>query len=450
MRTLQAPVLAAGKHFEVLATLDAMSSPTLLVEPGLRAFPHNDRACVLDEFARARAHLSLCFQLRLSFWVRLPWICFGLAYPVAQTARECAGRALALFAASPDNERHHPLTLRLCSPGTVCHAQMRLFASGQAELRALPSLELEAAKLRFASVSERWVESRHALTQRYVAAGPHIAATHIAYDGIQKPLRHILEHRFAELSELATCCERVRNPMSCLRTMGLLHHLAVVRLVESNPWWKLSRKHHPAIVEILYHVDAFSLHAALPDDDTGARGDSDDANDPAGGDGPVGGGGGGAATFAGPPSGPLDTAWSAGGADDPSGGLGRGFRGAAGGVSILERMNLELAKVAMLLQEREVRRDAGLVVGGRGQCVGAEQGRAGDGMGWERRGGPGWVGQGSAEQGSVCLDSHAGAQSQTVGFKAPRLGTYSAALARLIMRSGWHSDDSGDGPPVAL
>ena len=265
MRTLQAPAFAAGKHLDILKTLSRKSNVALLLQPSMRALDHDARSCVLGDFARARQHMSLCFGLRLSFWMQLPWVLFGLGHHAETSARECARRALALYAAAPESYTHHPLSVKLCAPGSLGCVQLQRFANGQASLQELPFLQLEAAKLRFASVSERWIESRHAIAKRYLAAAPHVTATHIAYHGIQKPLRELFATRFDELPALAEACASCRNPTACLRSMGMWQCPAVERLKEANPRWHLNRKFHGALTEILYHVDAYTLHTQLPD-----------------------------------------------------------------------------------------------------------------------------------------------------------------------------------------
>ena len=104
--------------------------------------------------------------LRLSWWRALPWILFGIAHHIYEVAVSCAVRGLQLFEAAGDDVVHHPLALLFCSPDTICGVQLRLFATLQRKLDELPALLFQVARLRFAPVSERYVEGLHALLKR--------------------------------------------------------------------------------------------------------------------------------------------------------------------------------------------------------------------------------------------------------------------------------------------
>lgn len=122
--------------------------------------------------------------------------------------------------------------------------------------------------MRFASVSERWIESRHAIAKRHLSNAPNSSATHLAFHGLQRPLRDFFQSGATDLEELAAFCERMSKPIDCLREMGFWQHPVVVRLREAVPHWKINHNLQSEIADILYHVDAFSLHAPLPADES--------------------------------------------------------------------------------------------------------------------------------------------------------------------------------------
>jgi hypothetical protein len=234
-------------------------------------------------------HVNVALKLRLSFWQQLPWILFGIAHYLVEVARGCARRAMRLFAGTPDDVELHPLAVIMCTPGTVCGEQLALFASGQRSLAELPTLQVWAAKFKFGPIAERWVEGLHSLTAHYLATAPHATATHVAYHGIQVPLRSRLSTTPHGIKQLAEYCAACRNPVKCLKAVGLWHHPAVVDLRRRVRYGLLNRHHSPALTEIIYHVDAWSLHAPLP----AVPADSDDDGDDDQGEGGGGGGGGG-------------------------------------------------------------------------------------------------------------------------------------------------------------
>lgn len=146
---------------------------------------------------------------------------------------------------------------------------MRLMADKRRGLEDLPFLSEMAARMRFAPISERWIEAQHAITKRYMANAPHITAGHVAFHGIQLQLRSLLTRRPETLHDLAGFASHCHNPVKCLKAMGLFRHPAVQKLVQQVRFKDLNRAHSPALTEVLYHVDAFSLHAPLPSEDDG-------------------------------------------------------------------------------------------------------------------------------------------------------------------------------------
>lgn len=336
MRTLRAPCCAAGEHFHMLRRLTSMADSSLLLHPCVCRLSDDARTVVLGDFARGRQHVLLCLRVRLSFWQQLPWCLFGLGHRDANVAIDCARRSLALFEGSPVDHSHHSLTLTLCAAEGVGGAQLRLFASRQRSLEELPFLQMMAAKLKFASVTERWIESLHSLAKRFIATAPNVSATHIAFHGIQLPLRTKLAEHPEDLKTLAELSSACRNPVNCLKSMGLWQHPAVVALRRRVPFMLLNRKHSPALTEILYHVDAYSLHAPLPSDSSEDEQEHIDGGDHGGhGPGPGPGGGGEGGAILGPHIGPPDGGHAHGGQggggdnDDGHNGMGDGHGGGA-------------------------------------------------------------------------------------------------------------------------
>ena len=291
MRSLRAPCCANGEHFLHLRDLTRTTNNALLLNPYVSRLSAIDRAIVLGDFARSRQHVQLCLQIRMSFWQQLPHVLFGIAHFDKAIAVACAGRALALFDSAADDVVHHPLTLILCARGGVGGEQLRLFASRQRPLGQLPFLETQAAKFKFAPVVERWVESRHALLKRSITSALHVTATYVAYHGVQLPLRSRLTQTPTDLAVYARCCSTTRNPVACLKVMGLWQHPRVLALRQAVTLRSLNRHHSPALTEILYHVDPRSLHAELLAPPEGSNGDDDNGGGGGGGDGGDGGGG---------------------------------------------------------------------------------------------------------------------------------------------------------------
>lgn len=283
LSTMRAPAMAANEHIQFLDQLMNVANTDLLFDPRVAGLSQVDRGIVLKDFRSARLHLNFSFAVKLRLWRQLPWICFGIGHPNEAIARSCGRRALLLFAATSEEPDHHPISLLLCSPGTRGFAELTLFAEGACRLSELPFLGFQAARLRFAPVSERWVESLHSLTKRHLALAPHASAIHVAFHGVQQPLRLEAKRTPSFIKELARFCTAARTPTRCLQECGLWMHPATRRLRAKYSLNELNRSQSGQLAAILYHVDGFSLHAQWP------LHDESDAGGP--GPGPGGGGG---------------------------------------------------------------------------------------------------------------------------------------------------------------
>ena len=263
MRTLRAPECAAGEHFQVMRSLLTRANGSLLFHEALSCLQPSDRRIVLCDFARARQHTNLCMQLRWSYWLQLPWCLFGIGHHDVGIARSCARRCLLLYEQLTPGATIHKLVSLLLEPGTIVSEQVRLFASGQRDLSQMPALQLWAAKFKFPPITERWIESRHALTKKTLALSPHVTMLHVAFHGIMEPLRVCLQQRPEAIRELASQSVTCRNPVLAIKAVGLWRHPAVVALRSVVPFKMLNRKHAPALTEIIFHADVFRFTRRL-------------------------------------------------------------------------------------------------------------------------------------------------------------------------------------------
>ena len=134
-------------------------------------------------------------------------------------------------------------------------------------LDMLLALQKLAARLKFPTISERWVESRHAIMKRYLMSSPHASAMHLVYTGVLPLLRQTFTEDPDAFASLAQMCTSARTPRRCLEALGLKHHAAVQRLLQGTPTKNvLDRDYKPALVEIIYHCDRETLYqdSSLP------------------------------------------------------------------------------------------------------------------------------------------------------------------------------------------
>ena len=140
---------------------------------------------------------------------------------------------------------------------------MVLFSNGQAELGELPFLRKMAARLRFISVTERWIEGQHARAKAVLGRSPHIGAAHYAFYGSLAHLQSVSRNPEAFASLVERCAE-VSNPWAAIDRMGLGRHPAVQRLMAAGARSTMSWRFPGQLAQIIYHVDSFTLHAPSP------------------------------------------------------------------------------------------------------------------------------------------------------------------------------------------
>ena len=98
-------------------------------------------------------------------------------------------------------------------PGTVGYQQLILFCNRERTLNDLPLLHSIVAMLRFATISERWIEGRHALVKQSIACCNHVSAVQIAYVGALPLLWKMLIDCPENLKKFAELCKLGTHPL---------------------------------------------------------------------------------------------------------------------------------------------------------------------------------------------------------------------------------------------
>ena len=129
-----APELAAGD----LQNVVQHAFDTMVVQLRLHAcmadLSEAQRASILFDYGRCRAHLVFHLQLKLAHWGQLPWLLFGLCHWDVDVARYCMRRALPLFDAGACS---HWLAVTLLAVNSLGRAQVLQFMEG-CSLSTLP------------------------------------------------------------------------------------------------------------------------------------------------------------------------------------------------------------------------------------------------------------------------------------------------------------------------
>jgi hypothetical protein len=268
----RAPELAGGMLLSMLFDWLELCATTLLIELSLLGLNEESKAPIMRDFTQARRHIHFSFLLKFSFWQQLPWILFGVGHHRMPIAIQCSIRAIKLFQDAGVAAKHHWLTLAFCAPGSQGFEQLHLFASRQRFLPALPLLSNLAAKCRLALVAERWVESLHAANKHHFEGAPNAGAVHLAFLTMLKPMESAIESDANSLALMGKYCNDTRNERTALVEMGFIMHPQIQKFIRnsSGKTTCLARKHRPAIIELLYHIDAMTLFQDLPNPSGGS------------------------------------------------------------------------------------------------------------------------------------------------------------------------------------
>ena len=151
LRGCRAPELACGEFETFLRNLSATSASELLACLP-RDISREDRAGILQEFERGRAHLVFVFNLRLGHWKQQPYCVFACAHLNKDVSKTALEQCLALPAQTS-------LVAKLQEP--PLREQAEAYVNGE-DLTTLPCLLQFLGMLRYCPVAERAVEGDHA------------------------------------------------------------------------------------------------------------------------------------------------------------------------------------------------------------------------------------------------------------------------------------------------
>ncbi len=219
VRGCRAPELAAGALSTLLGTTFSNALGELAAVRG--GMTEAEWACLLSEWARARAHISYVLTLKLHHWTELPWLLCVLGHPDESTAREGTHRILQQFDRCPVNAVHHRLTLQFAAPDSPLRPQLEAFSAGTPR-RELPELHGAAAGLLFIPVTERRVEGPHGLVKKSLTYKHHSPLSVAMAVRRREIMRDFGTE--ASLQELAACADEVRSVRRIPKLFGFARH----------------------------------------------------------------------------------------------------------------------------------------------------------------------------------------------------------------------------------
>ena len=188
---MRAPELANGAIDVLLSDLSQATHARLIMLSDMQFLRDTDRTAIIEEFAMARKHLVFYMKLKCSFWRQLPWQLFGLADPRPEESCGAAARSLALYARATDEARSHWLVVLLLAPSAPGQLQLDMYKHGF-ELSTLPILREQVCNMRFSTIVERWIESRHARVHHIFRAAANDSALHLGFSLTIQPVQRLL------------------------------------------------------------------------------------------------------------------------------------------------------------------------------------------------------------------------------------------------------------------
>ena len=219
----------------------------------------------MQEFDRARTHLTFYFALKLSHMQELPWKVFQVSHSSEVVAQLAAHEIL-------QSNIEHPLLAELRGP---LRASCESWMEGE-HLMTVDKQDLQAyvAALRFVPTSERPIEGQRAKVHRHGLGKPCHTEHFQSYFLRSEEMARALDSRCMSLKDFAWFCQAAKNHKQACVALGLDGHPA---LQGDN---HVRKRQDPMRSKVIYHADPFTLYAAEgpplqmdapPNDPGGAR-----------------------------------------------------------------------------------------------------------------------------------------------------------------------------------
>ncbi len=296
MKGRRGPELAAGYLREAVRELADQSfgivtQSILGSSSSTPGVPPQVLADLVGDWEAARLHLECVLLCKTDFWSRLPYKLIGCAHYDEAVARRCCQEARAEFmlsesgavgppagagggAPTPTPTRHHRVTLALLGPGPH-RGELDRFIAGTPRSDLSVETQREIARLNFAAVVERRIESRHKDVSRYVGNSRYTPAgvsLHLRMHMVRRLLSPVIQTPEALRRDWFRLCDNVAAAQRTFQLpflLGLAEHPGLPQDVhEKSRTGKFAGKISStsalvAIEEVVYHSDLRSQFLSL-------------------------------------------------------------------------------------------------------------------------------------------------------------------------------------------
>jgi len=247
----RAPELAAGELQDYLQALWDVNVADMLSVPSCRGpLAEPDRAILVADLEKAKAHITLQLSNKLAYWLTLPHILCGLAHFDETVARKCGAKALLQWQEAEVADLHHRITVEFFRNDILLKGLID-FVDGVPLAECSQEFQQVVYEKRWIPLSETTIEEKHArvnLDMSRRRGGP-----------VKVSLANragILEERFRRdegyMQKLLKNFGEARRIRHLASQLGIDGHPA---LVSKMPSWS-TRK---TLVEVIYRVDLPSL-----------------------------------------------------------------------------------------------------------------------------------------------------------------------------------------------
>ena len=266
LRCMRAAEAAAGDFMQYVRKLLSMASTVFRTHYCMRALTGPQQAQLLADFSNGKRFILFSLMIKTSFWQQLPYALCGISHFDYGMAKVMVQRCFDLYD-------------RFAGPAIRsfwwCEVLLKPESEGRKILQAwVDDVAAEfppggsdtivtrmIARMTFVMLSERWIESMHSLSNKFLTQARHAGVVHLGFSLLFPTLAKDLEPAGA-LVAFAQHAERTKNIKLALENVGLQWHPQVVRLFDQVGGLgsgRLFKDHRPDLIRVIYHLDAPTL-----------------------------------------------------------------------------------------------------------------------------------------------------------------------------------------------
>ena len=248
----RAPELAAGHIQDFFQELSQHGEAQLLSDPQSLQATESEQFEASTMFRHCVGRVFLFLKIKLAHWQQLPHVWCGMAHWDRAVAQQCAARGRDLYEQSRNAPGHHTLTITFC-----CSLRQDLdkFIDGTAALCLSQPFQEALAQLLFIPVSERSIESKHALVRGALQrSGLKGSTVRLSFANRMPELHTYLHNNYDQMPCLLECFEKARHHRRVPALLGLDAH----PLIAALPAGTRSSHYTKILRAILYRADVDS------------------------------------------------------------------------------------------------------------------------------------------------------------------------------------------------